>query len=471
MEALATGRTMALIAQLPQDQAEAVVLRVVVGLDAKSAAKTLGKRPGAVRTAAHRGLKRLAELLGADGAERHGRSTGADGPTRTASAGGEAVGARRRTAAARPAAGRDGARRCDAFAPADAEGHVMADERYEWLDKDAAERLLRGEPVEAADEHARTQAARLSRALDGGRGRPRAGYAGDGRTARRGGRAGRLPQGHGPDAVRRAAGDSRRRPYGSRRPLGRPRAPVCALRPPGALRAGRRGGRLRARRRGGRRGHGHAAPPSFGRRSAARVLRLGGRDPGAAGLRVARPARGGRGSSAQTPGGDSDAAGVALGERRRRARTGRPDATTAGRHGDPASSGRRRTRSRATGTAESVPQDGRGLPRLPQRPHRARTASGGWRRRPRAPAASSGSATGCSAATPRRQRPTAAATAAAATTATAATSDGGAGTPAAAGRAARPCRPSPGDSCRAEPATVPSERSPAVAGACRWPRS
>jgi RNA polymerase sigma-70 factor (ECF subfamily) len=66
MEALATGRTMSLIAQLPQDQAEAVVLRVVVGLDAKSAAQTLGKRPGAVRTAAHRGLKRLAELLRTD---------------------------------------------------------------------------------------------------------------------------------------------------------------------------------------------------------------------------------------------------------------------------------------------------------------------------------------------------------------------------------------------------------------------
>ncbi|MFP3988363.1 RNA polymerase sigma factor [Streptomyces sp. E11-3] len=64
LEALATGDTFALISQLPQDQAEAVVLRVVVGLDAKSAAETLGKRPGAVRTAAHRGLKRLAELLG-----------------------------------------------------------------------------------------------------------------------------------------------------------------------------------------------------------------------------------------------------------------------------------------------------------------------------------------------------------------------------------------------------------------------
>ena len=39
---------------------------MVVGLDAKTAAQTLGKRPGAVRTAAHRGLKRLAELLGDD---------------------------------------------------------------------------------------------------------------------------------------------------------------------------------------------------------------------------------------------------------------------------------------------------------------------------------------------------------------------------------------------------------------------
>ncbi|MER7622557.1 RNA polymerase sigma factor [Streptomyces sp. NPDC126503] len=67
LEALSTSDTMHLIARLPQDQAEAVVLRVVVGLDAKSAAETLGKRPGAVRTAAHRGLKKLAELLGVDG--------------------------------------------------------------------------------------------------------------------------------------------------------------------------------------------------------------------------------------------------------------------------------------------------------------------------------------------------------------------------------------------------------------------
>ena len=62
---------MALISRLPQDQAEAVVLRVVVGLDAKSAAQVLGKRPGAVRTAAHRGLRKLAELL--DGICRRNR--------------------------------------------------------------------------------------------------------------------------------------------------------------------------------------------------------------------------------------------------------------------------------------------------------------------------------------------------------------------------------------------------------------
>ncbi|OKI09875.1 RNA polymerase [Streptomyces sp. CB02923] len=67
MEALGTGHTFRLISRLPQDQAEAVVLRVVVGLDAKSAAGVLGKRPGAVRTAAHRGLRRLADLLGAGG--------------------------------------------------------------------------------------------------------------------------------------------------------------------------------------------------------------------------------------------------------------------------------------------------------------------------------------------------------------------------------------------------------------------
>jgi RNA polymerase sigma-70 factor (ECF subfamily) len=65
MESVATDAAIALIASLPRDQAEAVLLRVVVGLDVASVAKILGKRPGAVRTATHRGLKRLADQLGA----------------------------------------------------------------------------------------------------------------------------------------------------------------------------------------------------------------------------------------------------------------------------------------------------------------------------------------------------------------------------------------------------------------------
>ncbi|GGP90151.1 hypothetical protein [Streptomyces roseolilacinus] len=45
----------------------------------------------------------------------------------------------------------------------------MADERYEWLDHEAAERLLRGEPVDADDDYSRWQVERLSEALDGAR--------------------------------------------------------------------------------------------------------------------------------------------------------------------------------------------------------------------------------------------------------------------------------------------------------------
>ncbi|MET7493851.1 RNA polymerase sigma factor [Streptomyces sp900116325] len=63
LESLATEWALELIATLPQDQAEAVLLRVVVGLDGPATARVLGKRPGAVRTAAHRGLKRLAQRV------------------------------------------------------------------------------------------------------------------------------------------------------------------------------------------------------------------------------------------------------------------------------------------------------------------------------------------------------------------------------------------------------------------------
>ena len=63
---IGTSAALQLIASLPPDQAEAVLLRTVVGLDAPTAGKILGKRPGAVRVAAHRGLKALARMLDAE---------------------------------------------------------------------------------------------------------------------------------------------------------------------------------------------------------------------------------------------------------------------------------------------------------------------------------------------------------------------------------------------------------------------
>ncbi|MFD4341369.1 RNA polymerase sigma factor [Streptomyces anulatus] len=68
LEKLSTEQALELIGSLPRDQAEAVLLRVVVGLDGPATARVLGKRPGAVRTAAYRGLKRLAGQLTRAGA-------------------------------------------------------------------------------------------------------------------------------------------------------------------------------------------------------------------------------------------------------------------------------------------------------------------------------------------------------------------------------------------------------------------
>lgn len=69
IEAITTEEALSLIASLPRDQAEAVLLRAVMGLDAKTAAQVVGKRAGAIRTAAYRGLKniekRIAPLNGA----------------------------------------------------------------------------------------------------------------------------------------------------------------------------------------------------------------------------------------------------------------------------------------------------------------------------------------------------------------------------------------------------------------------
>lgn len=67
IESITTNDAVKMISTLPRDQAEAVLLRAVVGMDAKTAAAVVGKRAGAIRTAAYRGLKTLAKKLGADG--------------------------------------------------------------------------------------------------------------------------------------------------------------------------------------------------------------------------------------------------------------------------------------------------------------------------------------------------------------------------------------------------------------------
>jgi RNA polymerase sigma-70 factor (ECF subfamily) len=64
-EAASTEAALALIAELPREQAEVVALRVVADLDVAEVAAIVGKRPGAVRVLAHRGLRRLARRLGA----------------------------------------------------------------------------------------------------------------------------------------------------------------------------------------------------------------------------------------------------------------------------------------------------------------------------------------------------------------------------------------------------------------------
>jgi RNA polymerase sigma-70 factor (ECF subfamily) len=60
LEQSGTAWALRLVADLPPDQAEAVMLRVVAGLDVADTARVLGKRAGAVRIATMRGLRRLA---------------------------------------------------------------------------------------------------------------------------------------------------------------------------------------------------------------------------------------------------------------------------------------------------------------------------------------------------------------------------------------------------------------------------
>jgi RNA polymerase sigma-70 factor (ECF subfamily) len=60
LDGMSVQGAIALLARLSKDQAEAVALRVIAGLDTPDVARILGKSPGAVRVALHRGLRTLA---------------------------------------------------------------------------------------------------------------------------------------------------------------------------------------------------------------------------------------------------------------------------------------------------------------------------------------------------------------------------------------------------------------------------
>ncbi|HEY2506155.1 MAG TPA: RNA polymerase sigma factor [Streptosporangiaceae bacterium] len=61
IEGMSVRGAVTLLAGLSADQAEAVALRVIAGLETPDVATILGKSPGAVRVALHRGLKALAD--------------------------------------------------------------------------------------------------------------------------------------------------------------------------------------------------------------------------------------------------------------------------------------------------------------------------------------------------------------------------------------------------------------------------
>ena len=62
----AQGAVDALVAELPPEQAEAVLLRVVAGLPVDQVAEIMGRSPGSVRVLCHRALRRLASQLGGE---------------------------------------------------------------------------------------------------------------------------------------------------------------------------------------------------------------------------------------------------------------------------------------------------------------------------------------------------------------------------------------------------------------------
>jgi RNA polymerase sigma-70 factor, ECF subfamily len=61
LDSIVIRKALALLTDLSPDQAEAVALRVIAGLDTAAVARILGKSAGAVRVALHRGLRALAD--------------------------------------------------------------------------------------------------------------------------------------------------------------------------------------------------------------------------------------------------------------------------------------------------------------------------------------------------------------------------------------------------------------------------
>lgn len=55
-----------IVALLPADQAQVVLLRVVAGLPVEEVARIMGRRPGTIRVLQHRALRRLAEEISGD---------------------------------------------------------------------------------------------------------------------------------------------------------------------------------------------------------------------------------------------------------------------------------------------------------------------------------------------------------------------------------------------------------------------
>jgi RNA polymerase sigma-70 factor (ECF subfamily) len=68
LERMSTEAVLGIVATLPAEQAEIIMLRVVAGLDTADVSRIVGKTPGAVRVAAHRALRRLATVAGRAGA-------------------------------------------------------------------------------------------------------------------------------------------------------------------------------------------------------------------------------------------------------------------------------------------------------------------------------------------------------------------------------------------------------------------